>query len=175
MSIVINGSGTITGATTMASQSSFATTIGVGGATPSASGAGITFPATVNLSSNANTLDDYEEGTFTPFSGITATINGGTYIKIGQLVFIQFGLQGISGATASQVTMTLPFAANYSGYQASESHFRVQTSAKLTVGQMEMTSTVGSCFYLDNSAALQTLAYNNCSFMLGAAVYYTTS
>jgi hypothetical protein len=45
---------------------SFATTIGVGGATAAASGAGITFPATISASSNANTLDDYEEGTWTP-------------------------------------------------------------------------------------------------------------
>ena len=32
--------------------------IGVGGATPSTSGSGITFPATQSASSNANTLDD---------------------------------------------------------------------------------------------------------------------
>jgi hypothetical protein len=41
-------------------------TISVGNATPSTSGAGITFPATQSASSDANTLDDYEEGTFTP-------------------------------------------------------------------------------------------------------------
>ena len=41
-------------------------TISVGGATPSASGAGITFPATQSASTDANTLDDYEEGTWTP-------------------------------------------------------------------------------------------------------------
>jgi len=38
---------------------SFGTTIGVGGATASASGAGISFPATQSASSDANTLDDY--------------------------------------------------------------------------------------------------------------------
>lgn len=37
-------------------------TISVGAATPSTSGAGITFPATQSASTNANTLDDYEEG-----------------------------------------------------------------------------------------------------------------
>jgi len=41
------------------------------GATPQ-SGTGITFPATQTASSNANTLDDYEEGTF------TATLTPGT-------------------------------------------------------------------------------------------------
>jgi hypothetical protein len=32
----------------------------------SASGSGISFPATQSASSDANTLDDYEEGTWTP-------------------------------------------------------------------------------------------------------------
>jgi hypothetical protein len=36
--------------------------IGLGGATPTTSGTGITFPATASASTNANTLDDYEEG-----------------------------------------------------------------------------------------------------------------
>jgi hypothetical protein len=72
-----------------------ATTMGVGGATPSTSGSGITFPATQSASTNANTLDDYEEGTWTP----VVTFNGasvgqsysnqtGTYTKIGNQVFL---------------------------------------------------------------------------------------
>jgi hypothetical protein len=43
-------------------RTKFPTTIGVGGATPSTSGSGISFPATQSASSDANTLDDYEEG-----------------------------------------------------------------------------------------------------------------
>ena len=72
-----------------------ATTMGVGGATPSASGSGISFPATQSASSDANTLDDYEEGTWTPaFSNWTTTTGwnfpSGTarYIKIGKMVYI---------------------------------------------------------------------------------------
>jgi hypothetical protein len=62
-----------------------------------ATGGQIKFPATQNASSDANTLDDYEEGTFTPILG---TSNGGTatmslqegkYIKVGKIV--QFSLQ----------------------------------------------------------------------------------
>ena len=56
----------------------------------------IVFPATQNASSNANTLDDYEEGTWTPViggsggtSGQTYTDQEGTYVKIGQLVFVR--------------------------------------------------------------------------------------
>ena len=79
---------------TQNSTPAFASTIGVGGATAAASGAGITFPATVSASSDANTLDDYEEGTWTPVAGLGITTNSGTpaysgsYTKIGRLVYI---------------------------------------------------------------------------------------
>ena len=80
---------------------SFATTIGVGGATPAASGAGITFPSTQSASTDANTLDDYEEGTWTPTlfgSGGSAgsqayTLQVGRYVKIGRYVFLSGYLQ----------------------------------------------------------------------------------
>jgi len=96
---------------------SFATTIGVGGATASASGSGITFPATQSASSDANTLDDYEEGTFTPTaaSGFT-TISGtpaysGTYTKIGNLVTIRIRqTTGTITWTAGANFTGLPFA-----------------------------------------------------------------
>jgi hypothetical protein len=88
---------------------SFATTIGVGAATPSTSGAGITFPATQNASSNANTLDDYEEGTWTPSVGGTATYNAtytvGFYTKIGRQVTLNFSVQITSLGTGSATTV----------------------------------------------------------------------
>ncbi|MGE3341494.1 MAG: hypothetical protein AB7J46_06395 [Candidatus Altimarinota bacterium] len=57
-----------------------------------ASAGQIEFPATQNASSNANTLDDYEEGTWTPIftaasgSGATHSSQIGGYVKVGQLV-----------------------------------------------------------------------------------------
>ena len=70
-----------------------ATTMGVGGATPSGSGSGITFPATQSASSDANTLDDYEEGTWTPTASpssgsYTTLTTGGWYVKTGRSVTI---------------------------------------------------------------------------------------
>ena len=67
--------------------------IGVGGATPTSNGSGITFPATQSASSDANTLDDYEEGTWTPNQGPGLTVVGafsssGTYTKIGRVVTV---------------------------------------------------------------------------------------
>lgn len=56
---------------------------------------GITFPATQVAATNANTLDDYEEGTFTPtiFGYTTAGVGTysnqtGSYVKVGQMVSI---------------------------------------------------------------------------------------
>ena len=90
---------------------SFATTIGVGGATPSASGTGITFPATQSASSDANTLDDYEEGTWTPTlsfgsGSVTYTTQTGRYTKIGKLVTVQAYLE-INAASSPSSFITL--------------------------------------------------------------------
>jgi hypothetical protein len=82
---------TLTGTSTFAGGVANAYGFGVGTAVPS-SGAGIAFPATQSASSDANTLDDYEEGTWTPVdgsgAGLTFTGVFGSYVKIGQLVFV---------------------------------------------------------------------------------------
>jgi hypothetical protein len=75
---------------------SFTSTIGVGGATPSASGSGVSFPATQSASSDANTLDDYEEGTWTPtYTNITGSPTGiARYTKIGRQVTLTYEQTG---------------------------------------------------------------------------------
>jgi len=92
------------------------TTIGVGGVTPSASGAGITFPATQSESTSANTLDDYEEGTWTPVltfgtTNQTITINLATYVKIGKSVTINMQITWAAKVSSGRVFISgLPFA-----------------------------------------------------------------
>jgi hypothetical protein len=90
--------------------------MGVGGATPSGSGSGITFPATQSASSDANTLDDYEEGTWTPgvsseTGSITSYTSGGFYTKIGNVVNLQFHviLTNIGTAANDMFLSGLPF------------------------------------------------------------------
>jgi hypothetical protein len=89
--------------------------IGLGGAVPS-SGTGISFPATQSASSDANTLDDYEEGTFTPtltnFTIVSQTSNNGYYTKIGRQVFLNIIILATSVATTagSSTVTNLPFA-----------------------------------------------------------------
>ena len=87
------------------------------GGTATANGIGITFPATQSASSNANTLDDYEEGTWTPNQGSGLAVVGtfsssGTYTKIGRTVFVTGILSGstsISTPTGDIITSNLPF------------------------------------------------------------------
>jgi hypothetical protein len=88
------------------------------GGTTTADGIGITFPATQSASTNANTLDDYEEGTWTPTlsfggasAGITYGVNSGTYTKIGRLVTGRFivGLSSKGSSTGDAVIVGLPF------------------------------------------------------------------
>ena len=60
----------------------------------------------------ANTLDDYEEGTWTPTVSLgTVTVVGASYTKVGRLVTISFTLSTFSDTTsASNLTITgLPF------------------------------------------------------------------
>jgi hypothetical protein len=93
------------------------TTIGVGAATPSASGAGITFPASQSASTDVNTLDDYEEGTFSPtlkFGSANAGMAGtftGNYTKIGKQVTIDIRivLSAKGSSTGIATIENLPF------------------------------------------------------------------
>lgn len=100
----------------------FAATVGVGGATPSTSGAGVSFPATQSASSDPNTLDDYEEGSWTPVLtfatpgdlAVTYSTQVGRYTKIGNLVTV-FGAIVTSAFTHTTASGTinitgLPFA-----------------------------------------------------------------
>ena len=96
--------------------------IGLGGATPS-SGIGITFPATQSASSDANTLDDYEEGTWTPtIAGSTTagtasySAQGARYTKIGRVVYVETYLRWSGGTgTGNLQILGLPFTSASSG------------------------------------------------------------
>jgi hypothetical protein len=102
-----------------------------------ASMSGVTFPATQVTSTDANTLDDYEEGTFTPTLGTsggttgspTYNIQNGRYTKIGRLVSVQvylsFSKNTLSGGFLSYInglpftsasSSSFPLTSNWSGW-----------------------------------------------------------
>lgn len=88
----------------------------------------IKFPATQNASADANTLDDYEEGTWTPDlkfggsnTGIAYLNRTGTYTKVGRLVtaFFEFTLNNkggqVGGATITGLGFTAEGSATFRG------------------------------------------------------------
>jgi hypothetical protein len=78
---------------------------------------GITFPATQVAKSDANTLDDYEEGTWTPTitggttAGTTTYVSqSGRYTKIGRQVTLQFNVEySATTGTGSLLIGGVPF------------------------------------------------------------------
>lgn len=80
-------------------------------------GGQIKFPATQSASSDANTLDDYEEGTWTPRPAGTTTAGNwtpvdvwGEYIKIGRQVTVSCYVYGTGFTGTGDFTLTgLPF------------------------------------------------------------------
>ena len=105
------------------------------GGSTSGGGTGIAFPATQSASSDANTLDDYEKGTFTPtfspttgaWTSYTAT---GYYTKVGRMVTVLMALNITNVGTGSgNITFSnLPFGtlncSTYGGNRAAVGLFR---------------------------------------------------
>ncbi len=93
--------------------------------------AGVQFPSTQVPSSNVNTLDDYEEGSFTPtFTfgtpgdlAVTYTRREGVYTKVGDLVLVEYQIftSAFTHTTAAgNATITgLPFTSNATTGQVS--------------------------------------------------------
>lgn len=86
--------------------------------TTDVSGGQLKFPAAQNASADANTLDDYEEGTFTPAInfgggavGLTYSVQSGTYTKVGRQVsfLLQITLSAKGSSTGNATVTGLPF------------------------------------------------------------------
>ena len=146
-----------------ATQPVFTNTIGIGGATASTSGSGITFPATQSASTNVNTLDDYEEGTWTPIIDgfttsptITYTTQAATYTKVGRLVTFEFLVRGnrTSGGSGRIFIRGLPFtSAEVYGYSVVVSSSNIPTTLPL-VGTVNNSNT-GILFYTSTLAVTE--------------------
>jgi hypothetical protein len=114
---------------------------------------GITFPATQVPSGNANTLDDYEEGTWSPniaFGGASvgvtydATYNRGWYTRVGRLVTCTMALevQSKGSSTGDLVIGGFPFSSSLG--DASVSHCVTSNNITVTSGPLSAYGTLFS-------------------------------
>jgi hypothetical protein len=170
------------GAAISGTTGAFTTTVGVGGATPAASGAGITFPATQSASSDANTLDDYEEGTWTPgvsfggaSVGVTYSSPSGTYTKVGrQVTCVGRMVLSNKGSSTGVANITgLPFTVasgepNYAGL--SFSYIDSMTFAAVPMGRTNAGSTNIDLSETSNAGAVTDLT--NSDFANGTGLRF---
>jgi hypothetical protein len=115
------------GNTTITGTLKASTGAAVGNATPGAGG--LAFPATAVAVADANTLDDYEEGSWTPSLGGNATYSdrAGQYTKIGRMVYLWGSMTVNLIGTGNVNTMSgLPFT-DYGGGTGVPSYFQSLT------------------------------------------------
>lgn len=154
-------------------------------------GGQLAFPATANPSSDANTLDDYEEGTWTPALtfggaavGMTATAQTlGRYTKIGNMVAVYFRhqLSAKGSSTGTAVIGGLPFTSNnFSGgpqYSIATGQIDAATFASLVAGFDMAIGPGGTSISLRNrsttgqSGAMSEANFTNSSGFGGSGVY----
>lgn len=185
MPIILDGTN---GVTTNSGTLISATTIGVGGATPSTSGAGITFPATQSASSDANTLDDYEEGTWTPTvygstsAGTTTyTTQRGFYTKIGRSVTITFKVvYSAATGTGGLYMGGIPFISSALGNTAEYIGAVMTNNLNMPNAGSYVIYTVGGASQLEiysstDDASLQNAIISNESAEIWGTITYFTS
>ena len=137
--------------------------LGLGGAIPT-SGTGISFPATQSASSDANTLDDYEEGTFTPTVSLgTLTNSKGYYRKIGSQLTVWGVIGGFSDRTtvSSIVLNNLPFASKGSTDVCSGAVFGRYISVLTSLSSYVDANVTNMYFYNVSTSGYTTLNHNN--------------
>lgn len=153
----------------------------------------LTFPSTQNASSNANTLDDYEEGTWTPVlggfggtSGQSYTVQQGEYVKIGQLCLLtaRLTLSNKGTITGSVVVSGFPFT-TFNGAAASAGaaipYFSAFATSYASIGAIVFPNATLAVLQAvaagggTGAAALTTANVNNTSDLVFTTCYRTNS
>jgi len=154
------------------------------GGNTSASGVGIAFPSSQSASSDANTLDDYEKGTFTPtytFNSGSATITAyGYYTKVGNAVTVNcyVGITAIGTASGSATLAGFPFTAKNTsnrtiGFGVNGDNW-VGTVGSVS-GYITQNTTVGGFYYHGTGSANGFAATNTptTAYMVFSVTYLT--
>jgi hypothetical protein len=135
---------------------------------------GITFPATAVACTDANTLDDYEEGTWTPSLGGTATYNfqSATYTKVGRQVVVNCYLDVASIGTGSANAISgLPFTVGTFAPSSGAVSRLAATATNVTSLQVQLSSTTATTVGM---TAAGNMATQNV-FGNGTAIYFTAA
>lgn len=145
----------------------------------SANGGQIEFPATQNPSADPNTLDDYEEGSWTPVVefggasvGVTYNLQIGRYTKIGRMVCVQCDVALTSNGTSTGAMSIsgLPFTVGGITGTAAVGFFSGFTGL-LSVIMIHMSST--SAFLVNASGGASTIAITDAQTTDTARVIFT--
>tara|TARA_B110000093_G_scaffold39914_1_gene42154 strand:- start:195 stop:1292 length:1098 start_codon:yes stop_codon:yes gene_type:complete len=134
-----------------------------------ASGHGIDFSATAG-SGTSELLDDYEEGTWTPTSGVSLTVNQATYTKIGRLVHIIADIQFSASSSGSGAYISLPFAGVVNSYNSGSMNYTTYTNNVATVN-LEPS---GLYFRANQTGNILGYASVSSKRFIFAATYFTT-
>lgn len=133
--------------------------------------AGVTLGTAAGVYSAANTLDDYEEGTFTatllgssgnPSTAVTTTSQ---YRKIGEIVYITIAFENVNttGANGAIEVSGLPFTSKANGrYFISNSFYNGTTwpSSSIPTAYVEADSTKINCFSIRSNNIWVDAAHN---------------
>jgi hypothetical protein len=151
---------------------------------------GVVFPdAGSTGTSTSNTLDSYEEGTWTPTlnfgggsTGIAYTTQSGSYVKIGQIVTVQFRIELSSKGTSTGDANFggLPFTATSVGtlYPAFYGlHHDVNsgsgntTASVLPIGQIGRANTTWKYYSADSVTPVTDAYFNNNTVINGTVTF----
>jgi hypothetical protein len=146
----------------------------------------IKFPATQVPSADANTLDDYEEGTFTPVlrfggasTGVTYTTQSGSYTKVGNKVSfcINVRLTNKGSSTGAATIGGLPFpAAGSAGFNYAGSVFALDLTG-MSGGLMAYTGAGATSYALaytgtGNGSNMTDANFQNNSWVVITGTYF---
>jgi hypothetical protein len=194
--VSVGGTLGVTGASTVAALTASGTVTAQGLIDASGAGAGqLKFPAVQNASTNANTLDDYEEGlssnSWVPVIGGSGGTSGqayaaqiGTYIKVGRLVIAWFDVTLSTLGTVTTVAQIqgLPFtAANVGAVIGSTISFWAGTSSNFVQLSPLVIPNTTTANLFGATAAGATLAnvvqadLSNTTRLVGVLVYPATA
>ena len=130
----------------------------------------------------ANTLDDYEEGTWTPACGATLSTASGQYTKIGNQVTVHYHIVstgGLPGSGGHVIITGLPFTSNSGSLTAAPIYARYYSPNDSTLtslvqdgeSQIRLINTNDTSFDYTVWGELEGGGANNSIYIIGSATY----